>query len=263
MANPPIEADEAVNVKLVPMSSAAKTGSQIWIFKEVSIDPFPSFLETLGVELGSDLPAYPEKLTVGYTIQNKETGLYLTDMGGTLVQMQKNDSPEQIWTVENYPYAIDTKYLKIVRNYGTNNQLEFANGVTPGLYSPENYNGETDTQWPELNKKYGGPLAGISTLAFARVPSDMVVNNIFPEDGKGYYIYCGRHGRGASLLEAEGGKVEDQTTDIPSADTWKDQQKDFTYNIDFEQEWDSQNEDWDLLFGGEIYDSYLGGQPIR
>ena len=262
VANPPIEADEAVNVKLVPMSSAAKTGSQIWIFKEVSIDPFPSFLETLGVELGSDLPAYPEKLTVGYTIQNKETGLYLTDMGGTLVQMQKNDSPEQIWTVENYPYAIDTKYLKIVRNYGTNNQLEFANGVTPGLYSPENYNGETDTQWPELNKKYGGPLAGISTLAFARVPSDMVVNNIFPEDGKGYYIYCGGHGRGASLLEAEGGKVEDQTTDIPSADTWKDQQKDFTYNIDFEQEWDSQNEDWDLLFGGEIYDSYLGGQPI-
>ena len=34
------------------------------------------------------------------------------------------------------------------------------------------------------------------------------------------------------MLEAEGGKVEDQTTDIPSADTWKDQQKDFTYNID-------------------------------
>ena len=43
VANPPIEADEAVNVKLVPMSSAAKTGGQIWIFKEVSIDPFPSF----------------------------------------------------------------------------------------------------------------------------------------------------------------------------------------------------------------------------
>ncbi len=253
-ANTPIEADDPVSVRLTPISAVRKTGTQIWIFHRRDIDPVPDIkgaIDPNAADRGADI-------TVGYTVQNQETGLMLTDNGGTVVQMPADGSLEQVWTVEHYPSS-QYPLMRIMRNVGTGRQLIVSRDV-PELFDPRGYTADSD-EWPEFLKQYGGPMAGVSTVAIARVPSDLLVQSVEIEDGKGYYLYTTAHNLSSSLLEADGGRVPDQTTDIPAARDDQPYHRDLTYRADMSADGRTIGGAFDLLYDAEIVDGVLVGQP--
>ena len=205
-------------------------------------------------------PTRGADITVGYTIQNHETGLYLTEYNQTVVQLPANGSKAQTWTVEKYILS-SFPLMRIIRNVGTGRQLVIQ-GDEPEVYDPANYIKEEENEWPEFVKNYGGDRSQVSVRSESPVwPSDILVNADFPEDGKGYYLYCVGHNRNGSLLEAEGGRVESQITDIPTQPDWLPYSKDITYTQNFQAEISASDADWDLLYDSQAADGILVGQP--
>ena len=254
-ANTPISISEPLDVKITGLNAIKKEGSQIWIFKEVTLKtPVKSLWD---VHSGNnDLP----EVTTGFTLQNKETGLYLTQIGNKVYQDKKNDSDSQIWVVEDYPFGHED--LKLVRSYGNGYQLIMEQSAC-GLYNPTNWSNDPALQaeWPALVAMNGGPVSGTATVCFARVTSDVNEGeDIFPEDGKGYYVYNSAHGFGGPLLEAVSEKVIDSTSDIPtiSKDPYS---KVITYIADLKKGIAGDDKNWDLLFDARVEDGKIIGSP--
>ena len=255
-ANAPISISEPLAVKVTGLNAIKKEGSQIWIFRQVTVEtPMKSLWDVCNGTTGEK----PE-VTTGFTIQNKETGLYLTQIGDQVYQDKQNGSASQIWVVEDYPFGHDD--LKLVRSYGNGYQLVLEQS-SYGLYNPNNWSNDKALQeeWPDLVKMNGGPVSGTATVCFARVTTDINEGeDIFPEDGKGYYIYNSAHGFGGPLLEAVSERVVDSTSDIPtiSKDPYS---KVFTYIADLEKGIAADDKNWDLLFDARVEDGKIIGSP--
>ena len=259
-ANDAIDISEPLELFMTPLSSVEKKGSQIWIFREVELEEeFPSIWNVIAQQ-EQQLPS----LTKGYTIQNKETGLYLTDVDQSLYQTTYDGSDAQIWVIENYPFGAHPD-LNIVRNYASGYQMILEQN-TYGLYDPVGYEDDPLLQesWPGLVDMNGGPLAGIATVSFARVTTDINSEEyIWPEDGKGYYMYCngyGAGGAGGSLLEAVNESVENNVAEEPEIPKY-DYSKDLTFVQDFENEITTDDLDWDCLFDARAEGGVLVGSP--
>jgi hypothetical protein len=240
-ANTPLETDEAVQTIISPIPSELGTPSDIWILKKVAIKPVANILKNGNIE-------------IGWTIQNKGTGLYLTEVDNMPVQMKKNNKSNQIWTIESYPYS-GWNMNKILRNYETRKQLVlFVDVNDPNSSTLPKLYADND-QWPSQIGK-GKGLAGISCVSFARVSTDFNNFPIEPEDGKGFYIYLPASGGG--LLSAIGATGVSYATELPSInkDNFYIGKKDYT--ADFKN---GLGKDWDLLFGATIYEDSLIGVP--
>ena len=254
-ANAPIDISEPLNVFMTPLSSLAKRAPQIWIFRQVTLEtPVNDIWDT--THNTSERP----KITVGYTVQNKETGLYLTEINNEVKQDTYKGTREQIWVFENYPFGHED--LNIMRNYGSGWQLILEQN-TLGLYDPVGYSvyEELRESWPSLVAMNGGPVSGVATVSLARVTTD--VNDgqrIMPEDGKGYYLYCSGYGAGGSLLEAVSESVSDFTGNIPGIEKYP-YCKRFTYLQDFAKDITVDNPNWDTLFNAYVQDGALVGMP--
>ena len=201
-----------------------------------------------------------DEITIGFTIQNKETGLYLTQIGEQIYQDKENGAASQIWIVEDYPFGHED--LKLVRSYGNGYQLVLEQN-SYGLYNPNNWKNDLALQeeWPDLVAMNGGPVSGTASICFARVTTDVNEGeDIFPEDGKGYYIYSSAFGFGGPLLEAVSEKVNDSTSDIPAIE--KDPHcKTYTYIADLGKGIKNDDKNWDLLFDARVENGKIVGSP--
>ncbi len=255
VANVPISISEPLDVKVTGLNAIKKEGTQIWIFKEVTLDtPIRSLWDVYAGVNEQD------EITIGFTIQNKETGLYLTQIGEQIYQDKENGAASQIWIVEDYPFGHED--LKLVRSYGNGYQLVLEQN-SYGLYNPNNWKNDLALQeeWPDLVAMNGGPVSGTASICFARVTTDVNEGeDIFPEDGKGYYIYSSAFGFGGPLLEAVSEKVNDSTSDIPAIE--KDPHcKTYTYIADLGKGIKNDDKNWDLLFDARVENGKIVGSP--
>jgi hypothetical protein len=143
------------NVSLTDKNSLTNADNQKWVFKNLSVVANP------GVGEG--------KVYFTTMLMNKETGLYLTDNNGTLVQSTLNGNDNQVWEFRNN--WLNTWF---VTNKATNRQLQFSGGIITML----------------TTVTYGGSqLIAISSSISSGNFSDPISSTAGLSEGGEYYIY--------------------------------------------------------------------------